>query len=405
MSQEIVGQYDFEDGTFQGLNTFAEVNGSVGIVSGNAHSGVYSAYFARLVRGGMAIASVHLGRQDNFVWDGWFKINTLPLLIYEKIRVMRVYDLRGEVDGALFDIMAMRISDGSTRLYAMNIVPGTNVNLGVNATADTWVHLTITVNQGQVQMVVNGVATSFSLYWGGDNYWKLHIGCLWSDLAHESYFDDIIVTIFSDQPPPVKRLLTLNSNIPVQVTVDGALYASGSILEIDDGEVVTVGFPASIQYGGLSYLFDRVMVNGDTIMSQTFQVLMDRDMVLSATYVEEYIPPPLVSLTLNCNISVQVEVNGLLYPTGSSVQFERGTLVTVTFPSSVVVGGITFLLSEVLVNGIPEGTGTFQGEFFQDGSIEAIFTPSEEPPPGAPVPLAAILLVGGAVLYLLLTRK
>ena len=72
--QVVVGQYDFEDGTFQGLNTFADVNGSVAVVAGGAHSGVYCTQFARLVQGGMAIASVPLGLQDNFVWDGWFKI-------------------------------------------------------------------------------------------------------------------------------------------------------------------------------------------------------------------------------------------------------------------------------------------------------------------------------------------
>jgi len=403
--QVVVGQYDFEDGTFQGLATFAEANGSVDIAMGGAHAGVYSSHFTRLVNGGMAIASVPLGLQDNFVWDGWFKISTLPQAVYEKIRVMRVYDARGEVDGKLFDIMAMRISDGSTRLYATNLLPGTNVNLGVNATANTWIHLTIAVNQGVVQVAVNGVTTPFSVYWGGDNYQKLHIGCLWSDLPHESYFDDIVVSVLSEEPPPVYVTVSYTSSpVPVAATINGQLLESGVSVDVEINSLIEVTVPNSVLYEGGLYNIDAVYVNGVPYAETAIAFIADADTLIQVVYIlYEEPPPPTRNLTLSSNVPVEVEVNGVLYNAGTVLQVEEGSTVVIRFPASILYGGLTYNLTEVFLDGTPISTDVFSFTVAQNHAVSGQYTEEHVPPP--PPPTGALLLVGGAVLYLAMTRR
>jgi len=415
MSYQIIGAYDFEDGTLQGLASWSAED-PIMVVAGAGYGGSHGAVFHKTTAGGMSIASVPLGDTDSFRFEAWFKYAPALTVGYDAARVIRIYDSRGEALGPILDLRVWRTSS-ENRLYATEPKETTptgvdiNHNLGIQPVAGQWVSLIIEITNGQVHIEANGVVTDFlfaSPYDPLNTYRFLHIGQLWSYLAgtpipngYESVWDDI--TVFNVGISPPTHTLTVDSNINVYATVNGVSYPSGTILTVPEGEVVAISFPQISIVGGVNYLYESANINGNIETSYIFQVLLNQDVIINASYVEEYIPPPPTHiLTVNCNIAVAVTVNGVGYPAGSAIEFEENTLVTVSYPNSATIGGVNYLLRDILMDGVSIGIGPIQMVLNASSSIQAVYEEQEIEEPSILIPA---LIIGGVMVLSLASEK
>lgn len=128
----------------------------------------------------------------------------------------------------------------------------------------------------------------------------------------------------------------------------------------------TARFGVTAKAVGSSY---SLMVYGDAI-------------AIGDSYIGPIIPPEKVTFEYSAidretleSLNIDANINGTLVPSGSSIEFDQGSIVNIEVPTQVETQIATYLFSHYLVNGEAMGTPTISITIQADTNVQAVYTP------------------------------
>jgi len=278
---EVIGSYDFESGGFDPLNYYVTPGlGVCEVWAQDVHTGLYAARFYITSVGREAQVAVPLGGGDSVIFEGYIKTDVAPTVNYTKVSFLQIDDAVG--DALRFYVECI---GGQPIIRCRDQTSGVEVKTSSQYLweANVWNKVQVELQSGAAILIVNDVPvlTLTPTYRGG--WTTARVGCLWSDIVHQTLLDD--VTVYGTLPPlPPISLTYTSSPILVNALINAQTVAPGEVFSVDAGETVSVEVPTLVDVDTVRYVLAGLYLNGVYNVGPALAFSATEDVIIEAVY-------------------------------------------------------------------------------------------------------------------------